>query len=55
MLLSEQQACIRDRARDFARNEITPFAARWDRDESVPLETLTKMGKLGLTGVCVPE
>lgn len=55
MLLNEQQAGIRDMARDFARNEITPFAAQWDRDESVPLEALAKMGKLGLMGVCVPE
>jgi alkylation response protein AidB-like acyl-CoA dehydrogenase len=42
-------------ARDFARHEITPFAAQWDRDEAVPLETLAKMGRLGLMGVCVPE
>ena len=55
MLLNEQQAGIRDMARDFARNEITPFAAQWDRDEAVPLKTLAKMGKLGLMGVCVPE
>lgn len=55
MLLNEQQAGIRDMARDFARNEITPFAAQWDREESVPLETLMKMGQLGLMGVCVPE
>lgn len=55
MLLNEQQAGIRDMARDFARHEITPFAAQWDRDEAVPLETLAKMGRLGLMGVCVPE
>ncbi len=55
MLLNEQQAGIRDVARDFARNEITPFAPQWDRDEAVPLETLAKMGRLGLMGVCVPE
>lgn len=55
MLLNEQQAGIRDMARDFARHEITPFAAQWDRDEAVPLEALAKMGRLGLMGVCVPE
>ena len=41
MLLNEQQAGVRDMARDFARNEIVPFAAQWDRDEAVPLQTLT--------------
>lgn len=55
MLLNEQQASIRDVARKFARDEISPFAAQWDRDETVPLETLAKMGRLGLFGVCVPE
>ena len=55
MQLNEQQAAIRDMARDFARNEIAPFAAQWDRDEVVPLDVLAKMGKLGLMGVCVPE
>ena len=53
-MLSEQQTTIRDVARDFARREITPFAADWDRREHVPLETLGKMGALGLMGVCVP-
>ena len=53
-MLSEQQTIIRDVARDFARREITPFAADWDRREHVPLETLGRMGALGLMGVCVP-
>ena len=55
MLLNEHQAGIRDMAFDFARKEIVPYAAQWDRDETVPLKTLAKMGKLGLMGVCVPE
>jgi butyryl-CoA dehydrogenase len=37
-------------ARDFARGEISPFAADWDRREHVPVETLRKMGALGLMG-----
>ena len=53
-MLSEQQIAIRDMARDFARREITPFAADWDRREHVPLDTLARMGALGLMGVCVP-
>ena len=53
-MLSEQQRAIRDMARDFAAREIVPFARDWDRREYVPLETLKKMGALGLMGVCVP-
>jgi butyryl-CoA dehydrogenase len=54
MVLSDQQTAIRDMARDFARAEISPFAADWDRREHVPVETLRRMGALGLMGVCVP-
>ena len=53
-MLNDRQIAIRDMARDFARREITPFAADWDRREYVPLETLARMGALGLMGVCVP-
>ena len=55
MLFDEQQTAIRDMARDFARREIIPFAAGWDRDRTVPLDTLRKMAEAGLMGVCVPE
>ncbi len=54
MLLNDQQTAIRDMARDFARHEISPFAADWDRREFVPVDTLARMGALGLMGVCVP-
>lgn len=54
--LNERQIAIRDMTREFVRREIIPFAAQWDRDETVPLETVRKIGKLGLFGVCVaPE
>lgn len=52
--LNERQIAIRDMTRDFVCREIIPFAAQWDRDETVPLETVFKIGKLGLFGVCVP-
>ncbi len=54
MLLNEQQIGIRDMARGFARREITPFAAQWDRNHEVPIATIAKMFEAGLMGVCVP-
>jgi butyryl-CoA dehydrogenase len=54
MLLSEQQIEVRNMAREFARREIVPFAARWDRDHEVPVATIAKMFEVGLMGVCVP-
>jgi butyryl-CoA dehydrogenase len=49
-----EQIAIRDMTRDFVRREIIPFAAQWDRDETVPLATVLRLGKLGLFGVCAP-
>ncbi len=54
MLLTEQQIGIRNMAREFARREIVPFAAGWDRDHEVPVATIAKMFEVGLMGVCVP-
>tara|TARA_R110002167_G_scaffold52861_7_gene152127 strand:+ start:478 stop:1617 length:1140 start_codon:yes stop_codon:yes gene_type:complete len=55
MLLNEQQTMIRDMARDFARAELAPHAADWDRASELPLDVLHRMGELGLMGMCVPE
>jgi len=54
-LLSDEEIEIRDMTRSFVRKEITPFAGEWDRTETVPLETVYRLGELGLFGVCVPS
>jgi butyryl-CoA dehydrogenase len=41
--------------REFARAEIAPFAAEWDRKHHFPVETVRKMGRLGLFGLTAPE
>ncbi len=55
MLLNEVQAAIRDSIRSFARAELWPNAARWDREHTFPREALRALGKLGALGVVVPE
>lgn len=55
MLLDEQQSLIRDTARQFARDRLTPFAAEWDRESRFPAEALREMGELGFLGMTVPE
>ncbi|MBS0523709.1 MAG: acyl-CoA dehydrogenase family protein [Proteobacteria bacterium] len=49
-----EQAAIRDMTRDVVQREVIPYAAQWDRDETVPLETVLRLGALGLFGVCAP-
>lgn len=54
MILTDEQALIRDTARDFARAALAPKAAQWDRDAAFPSEALAEMGRLGLMGMLVP-
>jgi alkylation response protein AidB-like acyl-CoA dehydrogenase len=53
--LTAEQREIQALARDFARTEIEPHAAAWDRDHGLPRSLLDELAKLGLLGVCVPE
>jgi hypothetical protein len=52
---SEEQQAIAELARDFARSELAPFAAAWDRDHVFPVATLRKAAALGLAGIYVGE
>jgi alkylation response protein AidB-like acyl-CoA dehydrogenase len=53
--LTPEQREIQVLARDFARAEIEPHAADWDREHRFPSELYPKLAELGLMGVCVPE
>ncbi|MGE5087865.1 MAG: acyl-CoA dehydrogenase family protein [Candidatus Levyibacteriota bacterium] len=55
MLLTEEQGQIRDTLRAFARDELAPHAATWDREHGFPREALRKLGELGALGIVVPE
>jgi len=54
MLLTEEQALVRETMRSFAQAELAPKAARWDRDGHFPREELHALGALGALGVVVP-
>ena len=53
--LSEEHREFRHSVRDFARAEIAPHAAEWDRKHYFPVEVVQKMGALGLFGLTAPE
>jgi butyryl-CoA dehydrogenase len=55
MRLSAEQALIRDTLREFARAELAPHAAQWDRDHTFPREALRALGQLGAMGLVIPE
>ena len=52
---SAEQREVQKLARDFARQEIEPHAAEWDREHRFPREVFAKLAELGLMGTCVPE
>lgn len=53
--LTEEQLAIRDMAREFAENEMAPFAAEWDKNHIFPVDTLRKAASLGLAALYVKE
>jgi len=53
--LTDEQRMIRDMARDFAREQLAPNAAQWEKDKWIPDAVVTQMGELGLLGMVVPE
>ena len=55
MLLNPDQEMIRDAVRAFAREQLWPHAARWDREHTFPREAHQGLAALGAYGICVPE
>src|SRR6185312_2898803 len=55
MILTQEQAIIRDMARRFADERLKPFAAEWDRSERFPGEAVAELAQPGLPGLLVPE
>jgi alkylation response protein AidB-like acyl-CoA dehydrogenase len=55
MLLTQDQEMIRDAVRAFAKEELWPHAARWDKEHHFPRDAHRGLAALGAYGICVPE
>ncbi|WP_327322504.1 acyl-CoA dehydrogenase family protein [Streptomyces sp. NBC_01210] len=53
--LSEEQAAVRQLAKDFVDREITPHVVVWDRAETVDKSIVKKLGALGFLGLTIDE
>lgn len=53
--LTEDQLAFQRLARDFADNEMAPFAREWDEQHIFPIPTLRKAAELGLAAIYVRE
>ncbi len=53
--LNDVQSDIQSLAKQFAREEIAPFANKWDREACFPVEVGHRMGAMGFLGMLIPE
>ena len=53
--LTREQEMVRKMYREFAENEVKPLAEELDEEERFPMETVEKMGKLGMMGIYFPK
>ena len=51
MLLTQDQEMIRDAVRAFAKIELWPNAARWDKEHHFPTEAHAGLAALGAYGI----
>jgi len=54
-ILSEQHKILQAMVREFARDHLAQAADRIDRMQEFPFDNFRAMGKLGLTGIGIPE
>ncbi|MEU8127202.1 acyl-CoA dehydrogenase family protein [Micromonospora sp. NPDC049049] len=55
LILSAEQAAVRQLAAEFADRELLPHAAAWDRRESVDPAIVGMLGDLGFLGLTIAE
>jgi alkylation response protein AidB-like acyl-CoA dehydrogenase len=53
--LTDEQSALRELARKFIDTEVVPYAAEWDRVESVDRSIVGKLGSVGFLGLTIPE
>jgi len=53
--LTEEQREIRNVAREFAREYITPYTAEWDARAHFERSVIDRLGELGFLGMMVPD
>lgn len=51
MDLTEEQSMLRDMALKFATDHFEPNAAKWDQEETFPVDVLRQSADLGLGGI----
>ena len=53
--LTEEHKALQKTVREFVMGEVAPHIKEWDEKQHFEKSVFTKMGELGLLGVCIPE
>ncbi len=53
--LTEEYLALQKTVREFVAGEVAPHIKEWDETHHFEKSVFTKMGELGLLGVCIPE
>lgn len=53
--ISKKEQLFLNMIREFAEKEVKPLAAEVDEEERFPIETVSKMGPLGIMGIPIPK
>jgi len=53
--LTEDQIAVRDMAREFAAEKISPFALKWDEEKFFPVDVMREAAALGIGGIYIRD
>jgi butyryl-CoA dehydrogenase len=53
--LNEDQAAVREMAREFAAEKIAPHALRWDEEKHFPVDVMREAATLGMGGIYIKD
>src|SRR5262245_5653067 len=53
--LNQDQAAVRDMAREFAAEKIAPHALRWDEEKHFPVDVMREAASLGIGGIYIKD
>jgi alkylation response protein AidB-like acyl-CoA dehydrogenase len=52
--LAEEHRMVQNMVRDFVQKEVAPIIKEYDRKQEMAPFILTRMGELGILGICIP-
>src|SRR5262245_40287328 len=55
IFLNEEHRALRRTLREFTDREVAPYIREWDRAQEFQPGILTRLGEVGVLGICIPQ